>query len=248
MAATTASQAVRDGARPRPGLDRTALAVLMPIGPLAIAIVRGILPYYTTDSNTVMAAKVAAHQGTETVVIWLTFIALLTLIPGVIALGLLARRRAPRLGTAGLVVSFAAVARLFWSNVAGADTVAMGAARIGTAPGATGALLTSIGGISAIGLGSTVFVIGHILGLLLLGVALWRGRVVPRWAALLLAVSQILHFVFAVIAPNHLLDGCAWGLTAVAFAVAAVAFSRELGPELNRSGAEPGPELSRVRS
>ncbi len=38
----------------------------MPIGPLAIAVVRGILPYYTTDSNTVMAAKVAAHQGTET--------------------------------------------------------------------------------------------------------------------------------------------------------------------------------------
>ena len=233
MAATAATQAVRDEARPRVGLDRRALAVLMPIGPLAIAIVRGILPYNTTDSNTVMAAKVAAHQGTETVVVWLTFIALLTLIPGVIALGLLARRHAPRLGTAGLVVSFAAVACLFWSNVAGADTVALGAARIGTAPGATGALLTSIGAITAIGLGSTIFVIGHILGLLLLAVALWRGRVVPRWAALLLGVSQILHFVFAVIVPNHPLDGCAWGLTAVAFAVVAVALNRELGPELS---------------
>jgi hypothetical protein len=230
MAATAVPRAVRDEARPRAGLDRKALAILMPIGPLAIAIVRGILPYNTTDSNTVMAAKVAAHQGTETVVVWLTFIALLTVIPGVIALGLLARRHAPRLGTAGLVLAFAAFACLFWSTVAGADNVALGAARIGTAPHATGALLTSIGAIPPIGLGSNIFVIGHILGLLLLAVALWRGRAVPGWAALLLGASQILHFVFAVIVPVHALDGCAWGLTAVGFAVAAVALNREPGP------------------
>jgi hypothetical protein len=34
----------------------------MPTGPLAIAVVRGILPYTTADSNAAMAAKVAAHQ------------------------------------------------------------------------------------------------------------------------------------------------------------------------------------------
>jgi hypothetical protein len=232
MAATALPHAVHDAARPRLGFDRTALAVLMPIGPLAIAIVRGILPYYTTDSNTAMAAKVAAHQGTESVVIWLTFIALLTLIPGVITLGLTARQHAPRLGTIGLVVTFAAICCLFWSNVAGADTVALGAARIGTAPGATGALLTSIGAIPAIGLAANVFVIGHILGLLLLGIALWRGRAVPRWSALLLAVSQILHFIFAVVVPNHALDGCAWGLTAVAFGVVAVTLTRSARAEL----------------
>ena len=61
--AAAATHATRTTARPRTGLDRRALAILMPIGPLAIAIVRGILPYNTTDSNTVMAAKVAAHQA-----------------------------------------------------------------------------------------------------------------------------------------------------------------------------------------
>jgi hypothetical protein len=66
-----------------------------------------------------MAAKIAAHQGVENAGVWLTFIALLTLIPGVIALGLLARRHAPRLGTVGLVVTFAAVACLFWSGRGG---------------------------------------------------------------------------------------------------------------------------------
>jgi hypothetical protein len=57
----------------------------------------------------------------------------------------------------------------------------------------------------------------------LLGIALWRGRAVPAWAALMIAVSQILHFIFVVIVPIQALDGLAWGLTALGFAVAALA-------------------------
>jgi hypothetical protein len=202
----------------------------MPIGPLAIAIVRAILPYNTTDSNATMAAKVSEHQGVEGVVIWLTFVALLTLVPGVIALGMLARRRAPRLGTTGLALAVAGFMSLFWSTVAGSDNVALGAARIGMSPALTGRLLDSMGEIPAIGLASTLFVLGHIVGLALLGVALWRGRVLPAWAALTIAVSQPLHLVFAVITPVHALDGLAWGLTAVGFVAAAVVLVREPGP------------------
>jgi hypothetical protein len=227
MTATTAPQVPRTRSRPPAGLAQAALAILMPVGPLAIAVVRGILPYDTTDSDTAMAAKVAAHQGTQTIVIWLTFVALLTVLPGVIALGMLARRHAPRLGTAGLVLAYAAFACLFWSSVAGSDNVALGAARIGMRPGTTGALLTAIANIRPVGLAADIFVLGHILGLALLAVALWRGRAIPAWAALALGLSQILHFAFAVIVPNHVLDGCAWGLTAVAFAVAAAALARE---------------------
>jgi hypothetical protein len=227
MSVITAAQARRAGSDQRPGPARMALAILMPVGPLAIAVVRGILPYTTADSNAAMAARVAAHQGAEMIVVWMTFIAVLTLIPGVIALGLLARRHAPRLGTTGLVLAYAAFACLFWSSVAGADSIALGAARIAMPPGATGALITSVANIPPVGLGTGIFVLGHILSLVLLAVALWRGRVVPGWAALLLGGSQILHFVFAVVVPNQALDGCAWGLTAVAFAVAAVAFVRE---------------------
>jgi hypothetical protein len=101
--AATASPRTTAGplSRPRAGLDRTALAVILPIGPLAIAIVRGILPYKTNDSSTVLAVQAAAHQGTENLVVWLTFVAMLTLIPGVITVGLMARRGAPRLGRPG---------------------------------------------------------------------------------------------------------------------------------------------------
>ena len=98
-------------------------------------------------------------------------------------------------------------------------------------PGTTGALLTSIANIPPVGLRTAIFVFGHIISLALLGIALWRGHAMPAWAAILLAASQLLHFVFAVIAPIHLLDGCAWGLTAVAFAAAAVALIRDPSPE-----------------
>lgn len=229
MATSTAAHARRTGSIPRPGPARIALAILMPIGPLAIAVVRGILPYSTTDSNSAMAAKVAAHQSAEMIVIWLTFVALLTLIPGVIALGMLARRHSPKLGTAGLVLAYAAFACLFWGSVAGSDNIALGAARIGMHPGTTGTLLTSIGNIPPVGLGTAIFVFGHIISLVLLAVALWRGRVVPAWAALMLAISQVLHFTFAVIVPIHALDGLAWGLTALGFAAAALALIREPG-------------------
>jgi hypothetical protein len=227
MAATASARTVDPVARQRAGFDRWALAAIMPIGPLAIAIVRGILPYKTTDSNTTLAAQVASHQGTESLVVWLTFIATLTLLPGVITVGLMARRGARRLGTAGLVLAFAAFMSLFWSTVAGSDNVALAAARIGISPALTGRLLDSMGAVPAIGLGSDLFVAGHILGLILIGIALWRGRVLPSWAALLIAVSQVLHFIFAVIVPVHALDGLAWGLTAVGFAVAALALVRE---------------------
>jgi hypothetical protein len=74
-----------------------------------------------------------------------------------------------------------------------------------------------------------LFVVGHIVGLALLGIALWRGRIVPAWAALMIAISQPLHFVFAVIAPVHALDGLAWALTAIGFAAAAVVLMRKSG-------------------
>jgi hypothetical protein len=117
------------------------------IGPVAIAIVRAVRPYSTTDSNATMAARVTANQVAEGAVVWLTFVVLLTLIPGVIALGMLARRQSPRLGTAGLVLTFAGIMCLFWSTVAGADNVALGAAHTGLSPSLTGSLLDSMDAI-----------------------------------------------------------------------------------------------------
>ncbi|MGH3236861.1 MAG: hypothetical protein ACRDOH_27120 [Streptosporangiaceae bacterium] len=39
----------------------------------------------------------------------------------------------------------------------------------------------------------------------------------------------VLHIVFAIVVPVHALDGLAWGLTAVGFAMAALVLVREPG-------------------
>lgn len=78
---------------------------------------------------------------------------------------------------------------------------------------------------AAVGVG--LFVVGHILGPVLLGAALWRARVVPRWVAIAVAVSQPVHLVSAVILPSRLLDVVlGWWLTTVAFAAIALVVLR----------------------
>jgi hypothetical protein len=71
-----------------------------------------------------------------------------------------------------------------------------------------------------------VFVLGHVIGTVLLGLALLRSRTVPGWAAIVTAVAQPLHFVALVIVGSRELDFAAWTLNAVAFAVVAFAIVR----------------------
>jgi hypothetical protein len=58
-----------------------------------------------------------------------------------------------------------------------------------------------------VGVSTGIFLIGHVLGLLLLGIALWRAGRVPRWAGVCLALYPLAE-----------LGGTAAGVTAVAVA------------------------------
>jgi hypothetical protein len=107
-----------------------------------------------------------------------------------------------------------------FASVAIGDYLAQAAPTTGTPTSATAALLDAVNALPATATASVVFVAGHILGGILLGIALWP--VVPAWAAVALAISQPLHLVFAVFVPNHVLDSVAWTLTAVGFAAAAI--------------------------
>jgi hypothetical protein len=63
-------------------------------------------------------------------------------------------------------------------------------------------------------------VAGHLLGTVLLGVALWRSRVAPAWLAIGLAVSQPIHLT-SVMTGIRWIDLIGWGLTGVGFSWAA---------------------------
>jgi len=202
----------------RPDLAwRRAALLVAPLGPLAIAALRWLLPYDTTDDPTALAERVAASPGAQSAVLWLGLLALVTLPLGVLVVGGIAARVRPVLGTVGAVIAWVGFAMLAF--LIGPDQIAQAGVDAGQPAGTTAAFLAASTAHPVSAVATVLWVVGHILGTVLLGVALWR--TIPVWAALALIVSQPLHLVFAVVVPNHLLDGLAWLLTAVGFAVTA---------------------------
>lgn len=218
MTATTLAPPI-DAAR---ALRLRAAVLIAPIGPLAIAVLRGILPYDTVDEPTTIAEKIAANPAAQSAVLWLAYLALLTLPIGVLVASWLAVRARPVLGGIAAVLAWIGFTSLFF--LVATDQVALAAPAAGLPPTTVAALGAAIDAHPTSSIAALTFVAGHILGAVLLGIALWRE--IPRWAAVALAVSQPLHLVFAVFVPNHLLDALAWSLTGVGFAAAAVVLAR----------------------
>ncbi|MBN9109250.1 MAG: hypothetical protein J0I34_10735 [Pseudonocardia sp.] len=211
----TVPRAVPDRTR---RLIATAAVPLAAAGPLAVAVLRGVLPYSTTDDTATMLARSATSPGAASAVVWLGAVAILTMPLGVLVAG---RTAIGNRATLGLVA--AVVAWLGFGSIAvltGVDQV------LAVAPNGSVALVDAIGAQPAVAAATALFVVGHILGGVLLGIAVWGA--VPKWAAVALAGSQPLHLVAAVVLGNHPLDALAWALTAVGFAAAAVAWRRSV--------------------
>ena len=201
---------------------RTMLALLLPIGPAAIAVLRYVLPYDTTDSGSEVARQVADHQTAQNAVVWLGFVAMLTLVPAVLAVAKVARQDSPRLAAIAITLLVPGYLVLGW--LVASDAALLFAVREGLPLDVAAETYESLHpGVLVAGV---VFVIGHVVGTVLLGCALLRGTTVPRWAAIAVLVSQPLHFVAAVIVSSHELDLVAWGLNSVGFAAVSVAMLR----------------------
>jgi hypothetical protein len=202
---------------PGAGWRAPALVALAAAGPLAVAVLRGVLPYDTEDDSLTVAAKVAADPAAQSAVLWCAYLALLTLPLGVLVVARVAVRARPVLGAVAAAVAWLGFASL--PITAAVDQVPLAAPSVGLDPAGTAALIDAVSAHPAHSLGLLVFVAGHIVGTVLLGIAIWS--VVPRWAAVALIVSQPLHLLFAVAVVNHQLDAVSWALTAVGFAAAA---------------------------
>lgn len=209
---------------PRTAPDRTrsllatAAVPVAAAGPLAVAVLRGVLPYSTTDDSASMLAHSAASPGAASAVVWLGVVAILTVPIGVLVAGRTAIGNRPVLGLVAAVVAWLGFGSI--AVLTGVDQV------LAVAPNGSAALIDAINAHPAVTAATILFVVGHILGGILLGVALWGA--VPKWSAVALAVSQPLHLVAAVVLGSHLLDALAWTLTAVGFAAAALAWRRRV--------------------
>jgi hypothetical protein len=198
------------------------IAVALPVGPLAVALLRYLLPYRTTDDAAAMVSAVAAHPGRQSAVLWLGLLAVLTLVPGVlVAVRLAGDSRLSRTAIVLLVPAYLCLGGLLsedlllWSGVhAHVDMTTLVAILSAAHP--------------TVGIASAIFVVGHVVGTVLLGVALLRSGRIPPWAGWAITVSQPLHFVAAVVVGSHTLDLVAWSLTAVGMATCAAALRQPL--------------------
>ena len=199
--------------------SRWLAALVIPVGPAAVAVLRWRLPYTTVDDPSTVVAAVTAHPESQSLVLWLGLIAILTLVPGVLWVGRLTRRHVPRLTAAALLLLVPGYLALSWLTAG--DLLLWAGAQHAVDADTLTTLYSAMHPTSAIAGG--LFVLGHVIGTIVLGVALWRSRRVPRWAALLTIVSQPLHVVAAVVLASPSLDLLAWGLNAIGVATASVA-------------------------
>lgn len=193
------------------------VALLLPVGPAAIAVLRLILPYYTAGTPADTVAAVSADPGRQSLVLWLAYVAILTLVPGLVATAGICREGAPRLTTWAL--GLAVPGYLSLGMFVGSDHVLWSVTNAGLSGADAVAVLDA--GHASIDVAIGVFVLGHVIGTVLLGLALRRSGRIPLWAAWAIIVSQPLHFVATVFLGSPQVDFVAWSMTAAGMVLVA---------------------------
>jgi hypothetical protein len=188
-----------------------------------VAITAGTLfgPAGDGDSVSVTLMKTATHRGDQRALIVANLLAVCVL-PAMLYLMRMARRGSPRLAVAGGVIAFTGwLAGLL--SLGALSVVILHASEMPDRAQAI-RLMTAITSDWTVSALVVVFVVGHLLGMLLLGAALWRAGVAPAWVAGLVGFAPIAHL--AVHTSSKTLDASAYGLVAVGLAGCAVSLLR----------------------
>jgi hypothetical protein len=196
-------------------------AVSLVVAGVALTVGTAVEPSGDDDSVVVALGKISRHLGHQR---WLIVADLFAafMLPAVLCLLRLARQGAPRLALAGGALAFTG-----WLG----GLVGLGALDVVFYHGAQAAdraqaasLLKAVTDDGTYTVLLVTFIVGQTLGMLLLGAALWRARVAPRWAAALIALGPIAQVavhnsrlasvaVYALITIG--LAGCAWSVAQV---------------------------------
>lgn len=179
-----------------------------------------IAPFGNDENGKEIVSAVAANRWAYTVVPVALTVGILLLIPAVVTAIGLAAARAPYLGYIGGGMAIAGYVALLSTFAGPQAALALSAA--GVPPHQAAAVVDKLlTGSVVLNVLSVVFVVGHILGTTLLGVALIRARVVAIWAGALVAASQPIHLV-AHIVESKPLDLVAFSLLALGLWTVAV--------------------------
>lgn len=224
---TTAAEAAASTTAPR-DLRRTwrrLAAASLVLGPLGVTVIRAVMPYWTDDSTAEMVAGMAAAPGRAEAMNWIALVVTPFLMLSALAMGFVARRRAPVVATWGAAVLFGAYA--LGSAVGAPDVLVDALLARGDDQASVAADVALLMDAPAMLAGALTFVVGHLVGMVLVAVAVVRARVVAWWVGALIAVAQPIHVVSAVIVPNRLLDVVlGWGATTIGYTIVAFAVLR----------------------
>ncbi len=222
MAVSAAPATVPDAHRPpmpEPASDKVqriayAVGILLPV--IAFGIGRAFAPPIK-DGAAAQIAYSAAHPALHQVeVIVLPFVCVLSLL-GIIGLTRLAIHRSPWLALTGAALALAGWGTLpIW---AGQDNLTYLMGRMSSTPQL--AELWKQFNTSGTSTYLYIFIIGHLIGPLLLGVALVRAQMIPLWSPIAIAVSIPLH-ILAFVTGTRYIDPIAYALLAAALIPAVV--------------------------
>ncbi len=194
---------------------RTATAVLLPLPLLSIGITYLLAPLHEDGSFAAAVADAQAGRGLFALRNWIELPFLIGMVPACIAAAWVARRGAPVLATIAGVLTALGFGAGFSGQFPGDRIMATAIVDLGLDQGTVERLNTYMWEQPLANLAIVLFLLGGVMvGLPLLGIALWRSRVVPIWFALALVIAGPTHpFV-----PNTTVSGLGLVLGAVGFA------------------------------
>ncbi len=166
---------------------RSLAAVALIAGPLLIAALRALVSYGTDTSQTLAAVR--AHPDAQQAIQVLGPLGGIAMVFATLCVVRLISRRTPILAAIGGVIAVAG-----WMMVpmlSASDALTGEIAKQNLASGA--ALYDAYNNTVGIGLMSSIFIAGHILGMLVLGIAMLRARLTPAWAGIAVIAGTILH-------------------------------------------------------
>jgi hypothetical protein len=198
-------------------LRRWVTAACMIIAPVAVAVVRAVIPYGGTPSETLDGYLTPTYV--YPILAAAEVAAVFTMAFAMLGLGRLIQARTPILALIGTPI-----ATLGWSMIAvlgTMDSVYYELAKVGHGVAIGPSLFVQMQNNSETGLFVGLFILGHLVGTLLLGIGLLVSRRTPIWAGVAVIVGDVLHpFAFLVL-RSHALDALAYLIMGAGLAMAA---------------------------
>ena len=207
---------------------RVLLAVVAPLPMLCMGIVYVLKPFEGDAPLPDTVAAVTAHRQLSEVLLWLGVPFLVGLIPAVIAVAWVTRRRTPLLTTVGAVWTLLGCLGAF-PLLAPDDLLAYLTVTERLDVATVAALDEAWWALPVTGVAALLFISGIVVGLPLLGIALWRSRVAPRWMAIALIIGGATHPFL----PNHVVAGIGLLVAGLGFAGATRALLRMTNDEFD---------------